>query len=63
MCNECNLIKVKSLINSLPQIQKQIDEPRTGIVAIILLKTVKPQYDIIVHGKTYPIKAIIITKK
>jgi len=59
MCNVKTLLKVLSQINSAPQNQNNIKGPNKGTAAKIFENTVKPQYDICEHGKTYPKKAII----
>lgn len=50
------LSRVSSLMNSPPQNQYITVLPRTGIVDMMLLKTVRPQKDIWVMGSTYPRK-------
>ena len=57
------LSKVSSLMNSPPQNQYIIVLPRTGIVDMILLNTVRPQNDIWVIGNTYPRKVRTISRK
>lgn len=61
--NEKNRVRVALSTANPPQIHCTKVDPKYGIADKRFVITVAPQNDICPQGKTYPIKAVPITKK